>query len=235
LIRPEERTDIEYYRLKFSSAPLAASLAFALLSGAGCSVDSQLDIDTPGHKEAAKHVVLRGETDPTAAALYHGELSLKVGDSISKALQTFPEPTRGAYEIHDLPSQFDDSFLAKGWETSTGEGFGAVSQEGKVVGAIYELQNERSTSVDDFVRDELQGMAPTQPKMIEGGGATYRFWHVKTQTVMICLMKTNQGEDLTLAMGDDNILAQFAISEKDAIQQIAELKRAISQSSPAKS
>jgi hypothetical protein len=162
-------------------------------------------------------------------ALYHEGArtnSVKVGDMWASAKEVFPEPPRGTYEIHDLPNQFGKQFESQGWESDRNEGFGVILTDNKVVSAVYELEHARADTVDELIHDELTRMLPLKPTSISDGPVSYWFWHGINQTTMICRLETKDGVNLTMAMGDDNVLKPLAISEDDAHKQIAAIKAA---------
>ncbi len=196
------------------------------MSLVGCSGAPAGDQENAVKVATSTNVQLAGPLEPTDMALYHGVNRMdkvRVGDSWAFAKEVFPEPPRGAYEVHDLPNQFTEKFEAEGWETNRDEGFGAILVENKLAAAVYQLDKERATTVDPYIEQELESLRPLNPTTLGKGAVKYWFWHDRNQTTMICRFENKGTVNLTMAMGDDNVLKELGMSEPDAKKQIADI------------
>ena len=148
--------------------------------------------------------------------LYRESSAVKVGDTWEKAKEVFPEPPRGAYELHDLPPKFPRDYEVHGWETGAGEGFGVILKNNKVLSAMYQLENTKQDTLNEFLSQQIQG-AKVQPEIVVKGRERYWFWTdgPNHQTLMICALSASHGLNLTIAMGDDEILRHIGISEEE--------------------
>lgn len=169
---------------------------------------------------------LAGPDDPSKIGLFNDNASIKVGDSWDKAKGAFPEPQRIAYDIHDLPTDIpSEKFEAHGWETPTGEGFGVITYDGKVVVAMYQLENTKQDDLTDFLKLQEQGIGGRADQQFGSRTLQFWFWTDPTahQTLMVSSLLTARGLNITMAMGDDSVLARLHISETDARRETTQL------------
>jgi hypothetical protein len=200
---------------KLTLVAVAATLA-------GCASDGN------GTAPLAAQAQIQAKTLELAASppeqsrigLYRDEDSVRVGDTWEKAKLVFPVPPHNADEIHDLPNGIPEKFEAHGWETPSGEGFGVITVEGKVVLAMYQLEKTKSDTVSDFEKTEEQHVGV--PETVTGRSLTYWFWSdpEAKQSLMICALKVPAGYNFTMAMGDDNVLERLGISRDGAKKEI---------------
>ena len=167
---------------------------------------------------------LAGSVGSGPIGLYRDGAVVHVGDLWETAKGVFPAG-RTAYDLHDLPQSFPNKFEAHGWETPTGEGFGAITLDSKVVAAMYQLERTKEDSFDELLKAQQTGMGSRQPDVISGRSVNYWFWtdSQNHQLLMVCELSTTAGENVTLAMGDENVLAKLNISEADAKREVGQL------------
>jgi|GEM_PF-3003023 len=195
---------------------LATLLAAAAASGCAPDVDTPAP---PKEAETAPAVNLTAlSTDPSqAVGLFRGDGVVKVGDTWEKARALIPGPST-AYELHDLPKKLPEQFEVKGWETSEGEGYGMILYQDRIVAAMYQLQGTKEDEVNEFYTSESKGMGPITPTTYVGNGLRFWFWKDdKTrQSTMMCAQQKRRGIDLTIAMGDDQILDVLGATDTNA-------------------
>ncbi len=143
------------------------------------------------------------------------QVQVNVGDSPEQALKVFPTP-KSAYLFSDLPPSLSKNYEAKGWETAGGEGYGVILYGGNVVAAMYQVNGQPESMLEQLRSLQEQGMGTAQYK-IDKRPVQFWFWHDGSQTLMLSSYDKGEGRlNITLAMGDNNVLDAIGVSEKKA-------------------
>ena len=142
--------------------------------------------------------------------------AVKVGDSVDHAFELFPQPT-GAIAVGELPKDFNQSvFESKGWDFAAGkpaEAFGIISNAGRVVVALHQLQGTKEEGKEGQVRFATESFGnPTQPPVTQGP-ISYWFWEEGDQRYMICaIKKADDLYDVTVALGAQQAMDSLRMS-----------------------
>jgi len=189
---------------------VAATALFTLM---GCDVPQETLASPP--KQTPPEMEAPDFTVSTRIGLMRQRGKLKVGDSLERALDLFQPPKR-AREFADLPSRLTPPYRAQGWESNT-EGFGVISFEDRVAGAVHTWDQATEDQVAELVngyQDELRAV----PELVAGSLTRYWFWELPRmrpgvstptsaadvhQRLMVVAVRSPKGTFvLTEAMGD---------------------------------
>jgi len=151
----------------------------------------------------------------TAICLVNGESTVTVGSAAATAFKAFPPLRDGDIGIEQLPEGFLRPYQAKSWETA-GRGFGVILYDEVVEAAMFQEDQVSDEAVDKVVRDHQAKLGALSPETVAGERASYWFWEVDGQRLMICAFKNGRGTDLTLAMGDNVVMNKLGASVQDA-------------------
>jgi hypothetical protein len=113
----------------------------------------------------------------------------------------------------------------------SGEGFGIITSDGKVVAAMYQLDRTNQDTFEELLKEQQDGMGAAKPELENGRSLHFWFWRdaKASQTLMVCELATSAGLNMTIAMGDDGVLQKLNISPESARAEIAQLDRVPSQ------
>jgi hypothetical protein len=89
---------------------------------------------------------------------------------------------------------------------STGEGYGAIIFQNRVVGAMYQLDKADPQAVAELVQEQKTGMPLLASVEKAEKTAHYWFWSDGGQTAMVCSNQAGPNLNLTIAMGDNEVL-----------------------------
>ena len=209
---------------------LLAGLLLAGLLLAGCGGPSTVPGggSDAGSAAPVAQTIQPANLDPTSIGLFHDDGDVHVGDIAKNeqakddALNVYLKP-RGAYDLTEVPTplanQPSNPYGVAGWESYKGEGYGLILYNAKVVVAMYQVEGTQESTVDKYVDDERSKMPAIEPVEFGGEKLHYWFWRDKdkTQSLMICRLDAGKGSNnLTVAMGDDNVLRALGVSEAAA-------------------
>jgi hypothetical protein len=184
----------------------------------GCGSDNSQKETSEDESVSRSAVRVSTPVAPTSIGIYHDNESVRVGDEWSHAKQVFPEPPKGGYQIREMPTRFGKGYSANGWESVNGEGFGVISFEGSVVAAMTQETGVDERRVSDVVALHRKNTNELTPLTIVGRSVRYWFWSSLDgkQRLMICAANLNNKTNLTVAMGDSEVLEALGISPADA-------------------
>lgn len=185
----------------------AVLLSVAVILLAGCSAEEAKEAVVKS-ATPVETVKLAGKTaaDAGVAMSYEGH-SVRVGDSWEEAQKVFPE-RRLAYGLRSLPERFGSDFSAHGWETNEGQGYGVITYKDLVVAAVYHTEDVENDYAESLFEAQRAGTGALPMQQVVTGTLTWNFWQGNsgTQRLMVLRDKGKKGTDVTILMGDANVL-----------------------------
>lgn len=199
-------------------SPRFALLGIAVCFAAGaCAPPAQIPAETNEEAPRKVDVAIPAEYADLGIALVRNEKRVRVGDPQAKAFEAFPRP-RGGYEVSERPPFLSDVFASRGWETSA-ETFNIVEKNGRVVLALYTLENGDRQQTDEFLMEHERALPSTALSVVPGAHADYWFWEAGGQRAMVCRASDQKGRKVVAAaVGDARIMTLFRMDPASARQ-----------------
>lgn len=220
-------------RLRLASRHITSWIfsSFTLLTISGCGSNVAPGQASVVIKPVDVQVRLPAGGNQSALALFNGEVALRVGDPVKTAFEIFPKPP-GAYEGTDLPQQVGGKdYKALYWDSGP-LSFGVILTDERVVMAQEITENATAKMVDDEVSVYRKAIYMVEPKTIVGTEASYWFWELGTQRLMICKATDYKSRiTLTTALGDENMMnvlrmsPVFAAKDAEQASQLLEQRK----------
>jgi len=196
---------------------IALTLAGSVL--AGChSAEPQADTPPVVAQPVVATVDKPVAVGPTMVGLIIGNKPvITVGaENPDKIFGQFRDTKQFGSEFNDLPPKFNYHFRARTWETAH-TGFGLITYDGTLVGAMYQEDGVKQDQVDEIVGAHRSRMDDLAPVPVKGKRVSYWFWDHKGQRLMICAFQAGrQGIKLTAAMGDNAVMDALGMSIEEA-------------------
>ena len=178
----------------------------AVLALAGCSGDEAKESSAKPTVPAVGIVLTGKATRVDGIAMSWEGQSVHVGDSWEVAQRVFPEPRRGAYPLRSLPERFGRGFEAHGWESNAGQGYGVVTDDDLVVAAVYHVDGADATHALRLLDAQRGGSGALRMDEIASGDLDWNVWEDGGQRLMVLRDRGAKGIDVTVLMGDANVL-----------------------------
>ncbi len=145
---------------------------------------------------------------------------LSIGQSLDQAYSIFAEPP-GSFEQSELPPSISAPFEARGWQKQ-GEGFGAILYNGRVAGALYQLDNVKGDRVDEFLTLQRNAFGKEDRPLISKH-VSYWFWNrgkngqPSPDVLMVCASELSPGlYHLSISTGTRAVMQALGMSEDAA-------------------
>ena len=177
-------------------------LGFLLL--AGCSGDDAAK--RPVLARAVQTVEMAGKAVRAEGIAMSWEgTAVHVGDSWEAAQRVFPE-RRSAFRLRSLPSRFGHGYEAHGWETNEDGGYGVITKDDLVVAAVFHAEDVEDDYAKSLLSAQRSGTGDLEMREVKNGALDWNFWENGAQRLMVLFDRGIKGTDVTILMGDANVL-----------------------------
>jgi hypothetical protein len=175
--------------------------------------------------------VIRERYEDVGIHLARDGKSVRVGMTEMEAFQAFPRP-RSGYDFFEVPTFLSDQFEGRGWETSA-ETFATISRAGRVILALYTLENATRDQAAAIVEMHTRKLPETAMVTSKTERAHYYFWQLEDQRAMVCVGFGANGKSVvTAAVGIAELMDAYRMGPNAAREDQARLSRQNNGASP---
>lgn len=160
--------------------------------------------------------------DPRLYLLSEGK-KIQLGESVDEALRVF-EPPKSAFELGQLPPNFQPPYQAIGWETAQ-QGFGAIGFNTKLVLIMWQIERGDLAQYAKILQLYQDQFPAIQPLEISNRIVRYNFYEVGEESLMILAVPNKGGTyHITVALGLKPTMAAIGADPDQARKIIADEK-----------
>jgi hypothetical protein len=160
--------------------------------------------------------------DPQLYLLSEGK-KIQLGESLDDALRVF-EPPKSAFELGQLPPNFQPPYRAIGWETAQ-QGFGAIGFNTKLVLIMWQIERGDLAQYAKILQLYQDQFPAIQPVEISNRIVRYNFYEVGEESLMILAVPNKGGTfHITVALGLNPTMAAIGANPEQARKIISDEK-----------
>jgi len=160
--------------------------------------------------------------DPQLYLLSEGK-KIQLGESLDDALRVF-EPPKSAFELGQLPPNFQPPYRAIGWETAQ-QGFGAIGFNTKLVLIMWQIERGDLAQYAKILQLYQDQFPAIQPVEISNRIVRYNFYELGEESLMILAVPNKGGTyHITVALGLKPTMAAIGANPEQARKIISDEK-----------